>query len=213
MPTLLLLIRHALTDTAGKRLTGWNPGVHLNDDGRTQAERLAERLSPLPIRAVYSSTLERCMETAEPLATAKGLEVRSVDALRDVDYGDWSGRTMGTVRRTTLWRRLTVLPADTRFPNGESLREVQSRMVAEVTRIVDRHPGGMVAVFSHADPIKLVLAHFLGVHVDLFGRIVCHAGSVSAVAAGDGPPHVLRLNDTGDLADLAPPRRPSRRAR
>jgi probable phosphoglycerate mutase len=70
-----------------------------------------------------------------------------------------------------------------------------------------------VAVVSHADPIKLALAHFLGVHVDLFGRIVCHAGSVSAVAAGDGPPNVLRVNDTGDLMDLAPPRRPSRSAR
>ena len=210
MPTLVLLIRHALTDTAGKRLTGWNRGIHLNERGREQADRIAERLRPLPIRAVYSSTLERCVETAGPLAAAKGLDVRGLDSLRDVDYGQWSGRNLAPLRRTKLWSRLTTVPADTRFPGGETLREVQNRMVAEVSDIVERHPRSMVAVFSHADPIKLVLAHFLGVPVDLFWRIVCNPGSVSAVGAGGGPPHVLKVNDTGDLGDLAPPRPPKR---
>ena len=206
MPTLLLLVRHALTDTAGKRLTGWHRGVHLNDRGREQAGRLAERLAPLPIRAVYSSTLERCIETAEPLAAEKGLDVHALESLREVNYGAWSGRSIAGLRRTKLWSRLGTAPADARFPRGETLREVQNRMVSEISQIVDRHPRSMVAVFSHADPIKLVLAHYLGVHIDLFTRIVCSPGSVSAVVAGEGPPHVLKVNDTGDLADLGPPR-------
>jgi len=213
MPTLLLLVRHALTDTAGKRLTGWNRGVHLNDRGREQAALLAERLSPVPIRAVYSSSLERCMETARPLAAAKRLDVRALDSLRDVDYGEWSGRSLGPLRRTKLWAKLAATPADARFPGGETLREVQDRMVGEVSAIVERHPRSIVAVFSHADPIKLVLAHYLGVHIDLFSRIVCSPGSVSAVAAGEGSPHVLRVNDTGGLSDLPPPHPRERGAR
>jgi probable phosphomutase (TIGR03848 family) len=208
--TLLLLIRHALTDTAGKRLSGWSAGVHLNERGREQAERLAERLRALPIRAIYSSTLERCMETAAPLAHAKSLNIGGLDSLRDVHYGDWTGRAIGQVAKTKQWGKLLAAPADTRFPRGETLREVQNRTVGEVAGIVERHPRSMVAVFSHADPVKLVLAHYLGMHVDLFMRLVIHPASVSAVLAGDRAPHVLRVNDTGDLSDLAPPRRPQR---
>jgi probable phosphoglycerate mutase len=210
MPTLLLLIRHALTDTAGVKLTGWSEGVHLNERGREQAERLAERLAPIPIRAIYSSSLERCVETAAPLAARTGVEVRRLESLRDVHYGRWTGRNIGPLRKTKLWSKLVATPGDARFPGGETLRETQARVVAEVGAIVDRHPRQIVAVFSHADPIKLALAHYLGLHIDLFPRLVVSPASVSAVAVGSGAPHVLKVNDTGDLADLAPPRRSTR---
>ena len=206
MPTLVLLIRHALTDTAGKKLTGWDPGVHLNDRGREQAEQVAERLAPLPIRAVYSSTLERCVETAAPLARAKGLAVETTDGLRDVHYGAWTGRNIAPLRKTKLWSKLVASPGDARFPQGEALRETQARVVAEVSALVDRHPRQVIAVFSHADPIKLALAHYLGQHIDLSNRLVVAPASVSAVAVTSGAPHVLRVNDTGSLADLVPPR-------
>ena len=211
VPTLILLIRHALTDTAGKKLTGWQPGIHLNDRGREQADRLAERLRPVRIGAIYSSSLERCLETAEPLARDRGLDVDPLESLRDVDYGTWSGRTLGPLRRTKLWSSLVASPANTRFPGGETLRETQGRMLVEVASIVDRLPRGAVAVVSHADPIKLVLAHHLGVHVDLFTRIVVHPASVSALLLGAGAPVALKVNDTGDLSDLALPRRKPRR--
>jgi probable phosphoglycerate mutase len=213
MATLLLLIRHGLTDTAGKRLTGWSRGIHLNDRGRDQAERLAERLRPLPIRAIYSSTLERCMETAGPLASSKNLEVRPLDSLRDVDYGGWTNRNISQLRTTKLWSKLMAAPSDARFPQGETLREVQSRVMGEVDSLVERHPRSLVAVCSHADPMKLVLAHYLGLHIDLFNRIVIQPASVSAVLVGEGVPHVLKVGDTGDLSDLAPPRRPKRGGR
>jgi probable phosphoglycerate mutase len=150
------------------------------------------------------------VETARPLATAKGLDVQRLDGLRDVDYGGWTNRNIAGLRTTKLWSRLASSPSDTRFPDGETLREVQCRMLDEVDAIVDGHPRSAVVVVSHADPIKLVLAHYLGVPVDLYGRIVVHPASVSAVLAGGGMPHVLRVNDTGDVSDLVPPR-PRRR--
>jgi len=211
MLTLVLLIRHALTDTAGKKLTGWDPGVHLNERGRQQAEALAERLAPLPIRAIYSSSLERCVETATPLARAKGSSVETLETLRDVHYGAWTGRNIAPLRKTKLWSKLVASPGDARFPQGETLRETQARIVAEVSAIVDRHPRQLIAVFSHADPIKLALAHYLGLHIDLFNRVVVAPASVSAVAVTSGAPFVLRINDTGNLSDLAPP--PRKRAR
>jgi len=103
---VLLLIRHGLTDVTGKRLTGWQPGFPLSEAGRRQAEELAGRLAPVPLTALYSSPLERCVETAAPLAAAKRLEVRTAEDLRDVDYGDWSGRPLAQVARTKLWRTL-----------------------------------------------------------------------------------------------------------
>src|SRR5207302_10934025 len=114
---------------------------------------------------------------------------------------------IASLRKTKLWSRLMVAPGDARFPNGETSREVQSRIVGEVTSIVERHPRAAVAIVTHADPVKLVLAHYLGVHVDLYPRIIVGPASVSAVLAGDGVPRVLKVNDTGEVTDLVPPRR------
>ena len=211
MATLVLLIRHALTDTAGVKLSGWSAGVHLNDRGREQADRLVERLAPLPIRAIYSSSLERCVETATPVARTKGLEIQTLDSLRDVHYGGWTGRNIAPLRKTKAWTKLVANPGDARFPGGETLRETQVRTLGEVLAIAERHPRQIVAVFSHADPIRLVLAHTLGLHIDMFNRIATNPASVSAVAIGSGAPHVLRMNDTGDLSDLVPP--PRKRSR
>ena len=210
MPTLLLLIRHALTDVAGKRLSGWQRGIHLNEEGRRQAERLVERLTPVRLAAVYSSSLERCVETARPAARARKLDVRRVPGLRDVDYGDWSGRSMRQVVGTRHWRRIMRDPSGVAFPGGETLRGVQARVLDELGAIVERHPGAAVAVFTHADPVRLALAHYAGIPLDLYQRLIVHPASVSAVLAGEGMPRVLRVNDMGDLSDLALPRRKRR---
>jgi probable phosphomutase (TIGR03848 family) len=206
---LLLLIRHALTDATGRSLTGWTPGVHLSDTGRGQARALAERLTPVPIAAMYSSPLERCLETAEPVAAEKRLSVTPADGLGEVRYGDWTGRTLAQLSRTRLWKVVQSTPSNARFPNGESLLEVQERAARELQRIAAAHPRGVVAVFSHADVIRLVLAHLAGVHLDLFQRLVISPASVTAVALGDAVPRILRVNDTGAVADLIPakPRR------
>jgi probable phosphomutase (TIGR03848 family) len=205
VPTLLILVRHALTDTSGKRLSGWQRGVHLNEEGRRQAQRLADRLAPVRLGAIYASSLERCVETAAPLAKAKNLAVRRVPGLRDVDYGDWSGRSMRQVTGTRQWKRIMRDPSGEPFPGGETLRRVQARVLEELGGITEAHPRGTVAVVSHADPIRLALAHYSGAHIDLFQRLVVAPASASAVLVGDGMPRILRVNDTGDLSDLALP--------
>jgi len=206
--TLFLLVRHALTDLTGKRLSGQAPGLHLSETGREQAERLRARLAPLPLAAVYSSPLERCAETAEIAVQGRGLEVRLVPSLSEVDYGRWTGRPFTQLVRTTLWKHIQSNPSSVRFPEGETLMEVQRRCVEALDEIARRHPKKMVMVVSHADAIRLTLAHFVGVHLDLYQRMSVSPTSVSALLLGDRIPRILRMNDTGSLEDLVP-RRPS----
>jgi probable phosphomutase (TIGR03848 family) len=205
--TVLLLIRHAHTDAAGKRLTGWSQGVHLNARGREEAERLAERLDGIPVDALYSSPLERCRETIAPLARRRGLTVAGRRGLLEVDYGEWTGRTISQLRRTKLWRSVQQVPSTVRFPNGESFLEVQSRAVAELDRIAAAHPAGTVAVVTHADVVRLLIAHHAGMHTDHVQRLVVDPGSITVVVVGEGTARLLKVNDTGGLEALRPGKR------
>lgn len=211
--TLLLLVRHGHTPTAGKVLTGWEEGVHLTERGREQAEDLVRRLEDLPVRAIYSSPLERCLETAAPLARARGLEVEVRRELIEVGYGEWTGRSIRQLARTKLWRSVQHTPSAVRFPGGESLHEVQARATDAVRRVAEAHPNDTVAVVTHADVVRLVLADLAGVHLDLYQRWSVEPASVSAVALHDGSPRILKVNDTGGLASLAPGPRPPGRPR
>jgi probable phosphomutase (TIGR03848 family) len=202
--TLLLLVRHGLTAATGKHLSGRTRGIHLSDVGRTQADGLVERLSGVPVKAFYSSPLERCVETARPSARARGLDVRIEPRLIEVDYGTWTGRSMAQLVRTTLWKQVQASPSAIRFPGGETLREVQLRTVDALDEIAARHPQTVVAAVAHADVIRLAVAHYTGVHLDLFQRLIVSPVSVSAILLGDRIPRVLHLNDTGSLADLVP---------
>ncbi|HEY3208432.1 MAG TPA: MSMEG_4193 family putative phosphomutase [Actinomycetota bacterium] len=205
---LLLLIRHALTEATGKRLSGRTPGIHLSEEGRRQAGLIAERLAPLPLAAVYASPLERCRETAEAIATSRRMTVREVADLAEVDYGRWTGRSMPQLVRTSLWKKVQQSPSSVTFPEGEGLIDAQRRSVAVMEEIAGRHPRAAVAIVSHADVIRLVLAHYAGLHIDLFQRLIVSPASVSAVALGDRIPRIIRMNDTGMLDDLARRRSP-----
>ncbi len=206
--TLVLLIRHAVTEATGKRLSGRTPGIPLSEAGRVQAERLAERLRPVPLAAIYASPLERCVETAAAVADDRELDVAQAPSLLEVDYGTWTGRPMTQLVRTKLWTRVQQSPGSIRFPEGETLTEVQRRAVGFLDGLNDRHPKRIVAACAHADVIRLALAHYAGVHVDLFQRLIVSPASVSAVLLGDRIPRIVRMNDTGSLDDLAPRRRP-----
>lgn len=203
--TILLFIRHGLTDQTGIRLSGWTPGLHLSPTGTAQADELVARLATVPVAAAYSSPLERCRETAAPLAKARGLRVRRDKAIGEVDYGDWTGRPLRQLARTKLWRTVQRNPSAARFPDGESLMEVQSRVVHASLRIAAAHPTSAVALFSHGDPIRLALNHFAGAPLDHFQRLVVAPASVSIVALGDDAPRVLAVNATGGLDGLFPP--------
>jgi probable phosphoglycerate mutase len=204
MAMLLLLVRHGITPVTGKSLTGRLPGVHLSEDGVSQAKGVAERLASLPVKAVYSSPLERCHETAVPIAERHRLDVRTVDDLAEVAYGDWQGRSFKQLYRLKAWRQLQASPADFRFPGGESIREAQTRGIAATEAICARHPRSAVVVaVSHADMIRLIVAGYLGLGTDLYQRIVVGVASVSALVLGERVPRLLRIGDSGSLDELA----------
>ncbi|HSM54704.1 MAG TPA: MSMEG_4193 family putative phosphomutase [Candidatus Sulfomarinibacteraceae bacterium] len=200
--TIILLVRHGQNEwVQKKRLAGWIPNIHLNDEGKKQALELAERLCHLPITTVYSSPVTRCMETAAYVADALQLEVTELEAVGEVRYGDWEGAEIETLAKEESWHAVQHFPSRFRFPQGEALREVQARAVAALEELSARHEKNeMVTVVSHADLIKLLLAHYLGVHIDLFQRIVISPASVSALALMDnGMVRVIRVNDDGPL--------------
>ena len=198
--TQILLIRHAVNDVMkAKKLAGRMPGVHLNDEGRQQAEAVAERLRDLPIAAIYSSPLDRTRETAAPLAAALGLDVIMRDGLLEVEYGEWTDRPLEELSKLDAWKVVQIYPSGMRFPGGETMRSMQARIVDELEIIARDHPRDIVAVFSHADVIKAALAHYLGMHFDLFQRISIEPTSVSVIALSPYGPRVMRVNDNGPL--------------
>ncbi|MFW5692166.1 MAG: MSMEG_4193 family putative phosphomutase [Chloroflexota bacterium] len=195
--TTVLFIRHAVNDfvKTGK-LAGWTPGVHLNDEGKAQAEALGERLAALPIRAIYASPLERTMETAEAIQRHHAeLTIQQNEAIGEVRYGDWEGMEIAKLRSRKMWAVVQEYPSRARFPNGEAMRDVQTRAVDEVERLVRLHQREMIVLVSHADLIKMVLAHYLGMHLDNFQRIVVSPASISTLMMGHSRPFMASMND------------------
>jgi probable phosphomutase (TIGR03848 family) len=206
--TLLLLIRHGTNDWVHGRLAGWTPGVHLNDDGRQQAAALSARLAALPIDAIYTSPLDRTVETAQAIAGPRAMPLRLVEGLGEVKYGEWQGAELKELYKHELWPGVQFYPSGTRFPGGETLGEAQMRMVATLDALRAQHPKGIIAVVSHADIIKLALAYYIGMHMDLFQRLEISPCSVSAVFFTRMGPRLLAYNDTGSLEHLKPKPRP-----
>lgn len=201
--TQLILIRHATNDSLKTNtLAGWLPGVNLNEEGRAQAQTLVSRLEGVPIAAIYSSPLERAVQTAEPLARARGLEIHVRNGLGEVHVGDWSGGKIEELAKTETWQRFQVCPSITRLPNGETGQEMQARAVAELKAICAAHPTDTVAIFSHGDIIKAVLVYYVGAHLDHFQRFVISPASISVVSIDKSTPRILRVNDTGRMDDI-----------
>ncbi len=195
MPTILL-IRHAENEyVATGRLAGRLPGVRLNETGRQQAERLAQALAQAPIKAIYSSPLERCRETARPLAAALGLEVIPREGLLEIDFGAWQGKTLKQLRRRKLWRTVQHNPARMTFPEGESFAAAQLRIAGELEALSQQHKAqDLIACFSHSDVIRLAMAYYLGTPLDLFQRIAVAPASISTLHLSARGVRVLALN-------------------
>jgi probable phosphomutase (TIGR03848 family) len=210
----VLLVRHGLTPMTGPVLAGHTPGVLLDERGRKQAAALAQRVAALPLSAVVTSPLERCVETAEAVLTAQREAGRTPawhldERLIECRYGDWTGRPIKELARDPLWKVVQTQPSAVRFPGGESLVEVAARAVSAV-RDWDARLGenAVWVACSHGDVIKAILADALGLHLDQFQRIVVDPGSASVVRYTETRPYVLRVNDTGgDLAGFAPPKK------
>jgi probable phosphoglycerate mutase len=192
--TQFYLIRHAANDTLGREIAGRSPGVHLNETGRAQAARVAEALASLPIAHLISSPLERCRETAQPLADRLKLPVTVSDAVTEVDFGDWTRKTLEELGRLDAWRQWNGFRSGGQVPNGESMVQVQSRIVAELERLRRLHPNSPVAVFSHGDPIRAALTWYMGMPLDLHSRLEIFPGSVSVLSVSDWDAKIRALN-------------------
>jgi probable phosphoglycerate mutase len=203
----VLLVRHGKTPTTGRELPGRSPGLHLGPEGIEQAEQASGRIAELGggrVAAVYASPLERTRETAAPIARACGLRVRGHEGLLELDVGDWTGRRLRDLQRLRSWRTVQRYPSGFRFPGGESFTEMQARIVSTVADLVELHPGQAIVCVSHADPIRALVAHAMGTHLDLFQRIVVSPCSISAVLYGEGGPTILTVNSIGGpLTELA----------
>ncbi len=200
----LYLVRHAPTEETGSVLSGRITGISLSSPGRELASSLAAHLAALRPAAVYSSPLDRCVETAEILGSTWRLEPVLSPALIEADYGRWSGRRLASLHRLKAWRNLMAAPSRFRFPDGESLREVQNRAVTAVEDMAAAHRNRSVVAVTHADVIRVVLAHHLGMPLDLVHRLHVAPASISVIdlPASGMPPVVTTVNAGG--AALAP---------
>lgn len=192
--TILYLVRHGLTQETGKKLSGRLPGVHLSEDGIAQARAVADYLKGVRLEAVYSSPIERALETARIIASSHGLPVKTRRGIAEVDFGDWTGKTFGVLRRTKLWATVQRWPSGARFPDGESFSGVQTRAVAEVEGMRSEHSQATLCCVSHGDVIKLIAAHYMGLHIDMFQRLVIAPGSVAVVSVAEGGAHMVAWN-------------------
>jgi len=193
---LLLLIRHGENEyvKTGK-MAGRLPGVHLNERGQAQGAALGEALKDAPLSAIYASPLERAQETAAPIASARGLTIQTRPALLDTHVGDWEGQELKKLVKLPEWKQVQNQPSRFTFPHGESFFDLQYRLVGEIERIAQAHqPDEGVAVIYHADPIKLVVAYYLGLALDNFQRLACDTGSVTALALRPEGAQLLFLN-------------------
>jgi broad specificity phosphatase PhoE len=193
---LILLIRHGENDyvKTGK-FAGRLPGVHLNEKGRLEAIEIANGLKEVPISAIYSSPLERAFETADPLAKIKKLKVRVSDGFLESDIGHWKGMEVKKARNLPVWKVVQNSPSRFRFPGGESFQEEQTRLVTAMEKIIEKHqPEELVAIFSHADPIKLIITFYLGMPLDHFQRLACGTGSLSILNLDKNGAALLGLN-------------------
>ncbi|MFN2305041.1 MAG: MSMEG_4193 family putative phosphomutase [Anaerolineales bacterium] len=194
--TMILLIRHGENDYVKLgRLAGRLPGVDLNQTGLIQAKMLADKLASAPIKAIYTSPLERAMQTAQPLAEANQKEMVVRESLLEIDYGDWQGRTLKSLRRNKLWKVVQTQPSRARFPGGESFAEAQQRICHEVENLANTHDEkDLLLCFSHADMIKLALAYYMGIPLDLFQRLVVSPCSISTLYIGKHGVRLIALN-------------------
>jgi probable phosphoglycerate mutase len=171
------------------------PDVHLNERGQSQAQALANALKDVLVKAIYSSPLERALETATPIAAARGLEIQTEPGLIETNVGKWQGRSLAALRLQKHWKVVQGAPSRAQFPEGETFYECQTRVVAALDSIARKHkPQELIACVFHADPIKLAVAHYIGLPLDHFQRLGCDTGTLTALYVSDSGASLIKLN-------------------
>ncbi|PSR56982.1 phosphoglycerate mutase [Adhaeribacter arboris] len=197
--TTILLIRHATTNAVGKHLSGRAPGVFLNEEGLNQAQKLAQRLSNLPITAIYSSSLERAIQTAEPLADLLQLTPIINEDFIELNFGEWTNAAFSELQQQKQFQLFNSFRSVARIPGGELMLEAQARVINGLQKLCWQHPQQTIAVVSHSDLIKAAVAYYAGIHLDMFQRLEISPASVSIIQIFEETARILLLNDTGEI--------------
>jgi probable phosphomutase (TIGR03848 family) len=193
------LIRHGMTDDVGIRFSGRKPGVHLNEEGRKQVQLLVERLRYASVQAIYSSPLERTMETAEPIAKTMGLSVHTANEIIELDSGEWTGREIESLRNDRQFQLFNSFRSTASIPGGEWMGDVQARIVKFLQGLCEQHGNETVIVVSHGDVIKAAIVHYLGLHLDLFHRFEVAPAAVNIVEVFAETSRILMLNGGSEI--------------
>ena len=193
---VFILVRHGENEYVKKgRLAGRLPGVNLNPRGHKQAQKVAEFLKDAPVKAVYSSPLERTMETAAPIAEILGLRVQKSNGLLEVDFGESQDKKLKGLSKLKMWKVVQHSPSRARFPKGESFAEAQSRVVAELDRLAGLHrKQELVVCVSHSDLIKLAVAFYTGIPLDCFQKLQISPASLTALHLTTGGSRLINMN-------------------
>lgn len=193
--TILHLLRHGEHGLLGRVLAGRMPGVGLTERGRGEIAAAADRLAGEGIAAIYASPLQRTRETAEIVASRLGLPVEFRDDVMELDFGEWTGATFDAIRADPRWVSWSQHRSLATIPGGESMREVQRRVVEAVLDISDRHRDEAVVIVSHGDVIRAALVFALGMPLDFYGRIEVGQGSLSTIRLDQAGIRVLSINE------------------
>jgi len=193
--TTFFLIRHAACRGLGQTLWGRTPGISLSETGKMQSQRLANRFRNVTLNAVYSSPLERALQTASVIAESMKLDVRKCVAADEIHFGEWTGKTFDELSSDERWRHFNARRSMTLVPGGESFLEVQNRIVKELEALARQHGKAHIAIVSHADVIRAALAYFAAIPIDLIERFEISPCSVSAVALDDDNATLLTINN------------------
>jgi broad specificity phosphatase PhoE len=199
--TTVLLVRHGQTDAVGEWLAGRTEGVPLNQAGRAQAERLRTRLSSVNVAAIYSSPLQRAVETAGPLARERGLRIEPRLELAEVDFGEWNGQRFDRLSGDPRWTRFNIHRSMAAVPRGERAPDVQARIVRALDDLRAAYPGQTVVCVSHADVIRLAVLYLAGAPVDFIHRFEITPASVTAVALSEGGAALLYVNERDPMTN------------
>lgn len=178
----IYLLRHAESSAnSGGILAGRIEGVQLSKRGKLQSRAIVKELRKYEIASIYSSPMERCLETIEPYSTSVGRKVRKSEEFMEMDYGLWSGKKLSSLKREKMWKRIQTSPSSVRFPSGESFLEMERRVKKGLTVHAKRHPKSNILIVSHGDPIKMAIALTLGMKMDDFQKIVVDPASLTII--------------------------------
>lgn len=189
----VFLVRHGSHDRLGRILCGRMPGVSLSDTGLAEAQTLARRLAKSGAGTLLTSPRERTAETAGPIAAALGLEVETEPGLDEIAFGDWTGRPLDGLAADPAWTHWNTARGTARPPGGESMAEVQARVVRVLHRFCE--DGAPAILVSHGDVIRAALLGILGLGLDAYDRIVVDPASCSELALWPGGGRVVSINE------------------